>query len=54
MKDKITLAEYFEAIYNSIEFIEAYFEEDSLPRMVKNYCNAIMSKLNKIKEIIVT
>jgi DNA polymerase III subunit epsilon len=54
MKDKITLAEYFENTVNSIYYIESDLEGGSFPKSATDYCNATLTELKKIKEKIIT
>jgi DNA polymerase-3 subunit epsilon len=54
MKDRISLAEFFETTDNCIDFIESDFEEGSLPKDLKEYGEATITELNKIKEKILT
>ncbi|MEN7549297.1 exonuclease domain-containing protein [Rapidithrix thailandica] len=54
MKDKITLAEFFETTDNSIDFIESDVEDGSFPKPVTDYCKATLAEFRRIKERIIT
>lgn len=54
MKDKVSLAELFEATDNSLDFIESDYEDGSFPKPVTDYCKATLTELKKIKEKIKT
>ena len=49
-QDKITLAEFFDIIYCSINNIESEYEEGPFPQAVNDFCNATLDELKRIRE----
>lgn len=54
MKNKISLAEFFEAIDNCIENIQSDIEDQIFQKPINNYSKATLDELKKIKQIILT
>ena len=54
MKNKISLSDFFENVDSAIDNIESCLEESQFPQAVKDYVDATMIELEKIREKILT
>ena len=54
MKDKVSLAEFFESLTDSIDLISSDLEEGAIPKPIKDYAVLTLTELKKIEKKILT